>query len=45
MKNVPSVYVIQAGNIIDVEIPGSGSASYFFDAKSWERLAVLVVPD
>jgi len=45
MRDVPSVYVIQGGNVIDVQIPDRSSTSYFFDAKNWKRLTVLMVPD
>lgn len=44
LRRIPSVYVIRAGHLIDVETPGS-SASNLFDATTWKFLGALVVPD
>lgn len=44
LRRIPSVYVVRAGSIVDVETPRS-SASNIFDAKTWRFLFALVVPD
>lgn len=45
LKHVPSLYVIRAGGVIEAEIPGESSTSYFLDAKSLKYRTAVIVPD
>ena len=42
LKHIPSVYVVRAGPVVDVEIPENSSGPDIFDAKSWRFLDHIV---
>lgn len=44
LKQFPSVYVVRAGNVLDVDTPGTYSVN-IFDATTWKFIGALVTPD